>query len=157
MKPSDIFEGENSSLKRTFDSVATEEEIRKEFEIIARKLNLREETVSGVDEIGMVWNFILQIRREAIESVATPKEEEIREEFDKFIDDKKWEWADEDMEGNRTWNVDYKQIADYILKIRREAIEEERDLHLRREKHIIDILCKNCKQEYVEYAERNDL
>lgn len=39
----------------------------------------------------------------------------LREEFDKFIDDKKWGWMDEDMEGNRTWNVDYETIADWWL------------------------------------------
>ena len=64
-KPSEIFEGENSSLKKTFDSVTT------------------------------------------------PKEEEIREEFAKNF-----------RTGLGAWHPNYEMVTDYILKIRREAIAE---------------------------------
>lgn len=35
--------------------------------------------------------------------------------------------------------------------------QDERELHLRREKDIMAILCPNCKQEYADFAEKKSL
>ncbi len=52
------------------------EELYKNFAPIVKKLNLREETVSGVDEIGMVINFIFEV-------LSSEKEKWIRGEREK--------------------------------------------------------------------------
>ena len=85
-KPSEIFEGENSSLKKTFDSVTT------------------------------------------------PKEEEIREEFAKNF-----------RTGLGAWHPNYEMVTDYILKIRREAIAE-RDEEIKKS---IEEVYKNAKEDHI--------
>ncbi len=52
----------------------------KEFRVIARKLNLREETVSGVDEQGMVLNLIHKVEA----SVRSEERQRMREDVEKL-------------------------------------------------------------------------